>query len=368
MTTFSLPFPNFNSISNINKDFVKPTASDASLNNSSAFPKLKVPNIRKSHTSHGSTFKKLTYVQQLEAQLSERLKDCFTNDQIFEAHQKTLENLIQHYSAQIGPFMKVKEQYDTIIEHLRTLIITNQRKTRSIRKSIYELRATLTNSADKYEKKKQKYANLINTIHDNISYLSQENASFQSQSLDLARENANSRILIDEQYSRINDILNSYKDTQQTLESYKAQKQYFKKQLDDVLEEYELLSQQLESTFSNYVERSKQEIQVKKNIEEMRNKLEQIQVFFASKAETLEKCEIEEENLKEELDSIKKKIDECTSKADQLNHIIFSLVQTKVPLYVIRQYPDPVKQLALYLSYENGYSSGIDPELFPDLV
>lgn len=289
--------------------------------------------------------------------------------QRFKIYQQAFDLLIQKYDRHNEEMKLVKNGYDSIIKELMDSNSLHNRSRLAVQQSLTSLNNSLQVKQAKFDKKKQGFQNLIESVETLNSSLTQELIELKDQ---LIKETMQLKILQsaanESQHSldTLNSKLKKKKDLKSTYLTAIKNNTIKREQLEEEAKTSEMqLSAVLDSICNSNREIAATRIRINdldEEISRMNHKIQQKEDLLMSYSE-------EKQSLSEEIIEINKSAQEIRDCNASFTFKLIRLLKNSGiksrTLSMIGE--DPIKLVALAISKKKGFEDGIDPELFPNL-
>ena len=288
----------------------------------------------------------------------------------FEVYQDAFQILIDKYHRFCPAMELVKRGYDSVINDLKRKNQLETTKQIAIQKSMASLNSNLQMRQQKFDEKKQRFKKLLGTENQLINDLSEEIIELKDK---IVKERAEYKAsFAAATYNQ--SILTNLRNKVDNLKKLKKEYTDYIKNNTGYRAQLEIDAKNAQINLSNVLESiSNSRIGIKRTqtnihalileIGELDDKIKQKNDFLVQKAEEMKV-------LGNEIAIIKNNtIDTRNAFSSFSNEIAIALKNAGIAERQIQMIgEDPVKLVALAISFKEGYKQGIDPNLFPHLV
>jgi chromosome segregation ATPase len=312
---------------------------------------------------------KYQFTEEIDARITSSMASGTELD-VFRTCQAAFSSIIEKYQNESAAMLKIKQGYDSLVEKMLHEGHSDRQRKLIVHQSMTSFAGNLVVAQTKLEAKRRVFDSVAESCTALISDLRTEIAGLERRIWDTRLE-----CQIEENTSGQNQLtIQQYeKKLAKTLKNHanwKAQKdeidvELAAKQRRQVTSDVEL-GQVLDAVFARtrQINDTKEAIaRIKRDIKEAKQALEQAK-------KRLEDRRPEKGKTADELAESHKTIDRLVTENDTMATTLrIGLASLGADdLFISAVDDDPIRQVALYISFLKGYERGIDPEMFPDLV
>lgn len=310
------------------------------------------------------------FVDDVEGFIQQSLISTKNPNDVFKIYQQAFQLLIEKFDRQSPAMAMVKNGYDQIIEELQKQNQKGQQHRLVVQQSMTSLNNALQVKQEKFNKKKQGYMDLINSVKSTIADLKDEIAQLH---VTLRQETKSFRTE--------NDTANQNQAQLQKLAKKIRKKEEEKIEYLNSIEQNNIKKEQLEkdaktaqsvlTSVLNSISNSNGCIeQCHKSINNLDQQIYETDQKIKRRNDKIVEYTEEKEILRNDIQGINDQAqvvrDEMDALKRNLSIIISAAGISSHTLTMVGE--DPVKLVALAISHKKGFEGGIDPDLFPDLA
>jgi chromosome segregation ATPase len=289
---------------------------------------------------------------------------------VFQTCQAAFDSIIEKYQNQSAVMLRIKQGYDSLIEKLLQESRSARQRRLVVQQSMTSFAGSLVAAQVKLDKKRQDFDSLTTSCTALIGDLRAEIAALERRIWDTRLECQIEESASCQNQMTIQQCERKLAKTERTQASWRAQKDELDAELAAKQQTHVANNVELRRVLDSLFALMRQIKHTKEANERIRGEIREAKQALRQAQQRLEDRQPEKGMIAEALAENHSLIDQLVTENDAIvTTLRIGLSSLGVPDLFIRAVDDdPVRQVALYISFLNGHQRGIDPEMFPDLV
>jgi chromosome segregation ATPase len=289
---------------------------------------------------------------------------------VFRTCQAAFDSIIEKYQNQSAAMLMIKQGYDSLIEKLLHEIQSARQRRLVVQQSMTSFEGNLVATQAKLNRKRQAFNSLTETCTAVIADLRAEISALERHVWDTRLECQAEENTSCQNQLMIQQCEKMLAKTERNYAMSKARKDELDSELTAKERTHVTSGVELRRVLDSLFTYMTQIKDIKGASTRIRGEIKEAKQALEQAKQRLEERRPEKERIAEELAENHRMIDQLVTENGTIATTLrIGLANLGVrDLFMSAVDDDPVRQVALYMSFLNGYERGIDPEMFPDLV
>ncbi|KAK8842792.1 hypothetical protein M9Y10_025658 [Tritrichomonas musculus] len=309
------------------------------------------------------------FADDIEDFIQQSLITTKNQNDVFKVYQQAFQLLIDKFDRESPAMMVVKKGYDQIIEELQKQSQKGQQHRLVVQQSMTSLNNALQVKQEKFNKKKQGYLDLIESVKSTIADLKEEIAQLhvtirqETKSFRAENESAN------QNQAMITKLGQKIQKKQEEKEEYLKSIEENNLKKVQLTEDANSAQSVLTSALNSISDSNGCIDHCHKSINSINQQIDETDQKIKQKNDKIVEYAEEKEILRKEVQSINDQAQLVRNDIDALSRDLSNVLsKSGISGHTLTMVgEDPVKLVALAISHKKGFEGGIDPDLFPDL-